>query len=163
MEKRHPSLGEKVASLAGQDLRSPMLGGAKMPTDDSKQTAANLLGRSQRSADVGPAPTVSQLKPQGPKLKEVAVKMPSNQGSLPELGQPKIAAAIRNDPLVQYLKKEAMQLDTNLDELLRGEAAQELTSAPPQVTKEYARRALDQQDDILDRMFSDYSKEPAKE
>lgn len=162
-DHRHLSLGQKVASMAGQDLRSPMLGGVKMPTDDSKQTAADLLERSQKSADVGPAPTALQLKPQGPKLKEVAVKMPSNQGSLPEIGQPKVATAIQNDPLVQFLKKEAMQLDTNFDEMLRGEPEKEQASAPPQVTKEYAKRALSQQDDFLERMFSDYSHEPAKE
>ena len=161
--ERHMSLGAKIASLGGQDLRLPMMGGTKFPTDDSKQTAAELLDRSRTAAEVGPAPTVLQLKPQGPKLKEVAVKMPSSQGSLPQIGESKLAQVIRNDPLVQYLKKEAELLPTNLDEMLEGDPALEQASAPPQVTKEFARRALDQQDDILDKLFGGYSQELPKE
>jgi hypothetical protein len=59
-----------------------------MPTDDSKQHAKSLLDKGQAAVELGPAPSIKQLAPQGPSIQEAAVKMPSTKGSIP-----KIAAA----------------------------------------------------------------------
>ena len=152
------SIGAKIASLAGQDLRAPLAGGTKMPTDDSKGPAENLLERSQTSAEVGPSPSLGQLNPRGPSIQDLAVKMPSTKGSLPKLGSQEmnLKDKIANDPLVRYLQKEGMQLEVNLDEMPKGQEEEELSAAPPQVPKEFAARALHQQDDLLAKLFGVY-------
>jgi hypothetical protein len=155
--KRQVSLGEKIASMSGQDLRTPFSGGTKFPTDDSKQPIAERLEQNQQVAEAGPAPA-PQLKPVAPTFKEVAVKMPSAKGSLPDIGQGKIAMAIRNDPLVQFLKKEAEQLDTNIEDLLKQHLPEPEVAEPPQASVQFSQRALDQQDDVLDQLFGAYSR-----
>lgn len=49
----------KKSSMAGQDLRTPVLGGTKLPTDDSKGFAQKKLNQS--SAEVGPMPKFGEL------------------------------------------------------------------------------------------------------
>jgi len=114
-------------SNEGQDLRMPVLGGTRFPTDDSKQYARQLLSKSKKSAEVGPAPTVQSLKPPGPTLQEIAPKSSSSTvGSLPKIG-----AAIMKDPLIEYLRKEAKQLDDNLTAMPTGKEEKSLTSESP--------------------------------
>lgn len=49
----------KRSSMAGQDLRTPVLGGTKLPTDDSKGFAQKKLNQS--SAEVGPMPKIGGI------------------------------------------------------------------------------------------------------
>lgn len=75
---------QKTASGAGQDLRMPILGGTRFPTDDSKSFAKQQLKSSQKVGEVGPTPSPKQLRPKGPSMK--------------------LGAAMSEDPLIQYLK-----------------------------------------------------------
>jgi hypothetical protein len=103
----------KVASMSGQDLRLPITGGMKFPTDDSKGFAKKNLEESQGKAEVGPAPLMAKLKPKGPTVQDVAPKpSTSTAGSLPKIGH-----AMQNDPLIVYLRKQAMQVEDNHDAL----------------------------------------------
>lgn len=110
------ALPSKTASLAGQDLRSPFMGGSKMPTYDSKSFAEKNLDMSKGKAEVGPAPLMSKLKPKGPTVQDVTARVSSSPaGSLPKIGY-----VMHNDPLIKFLKKEAaakeaMVLEDNED------------------------------------------------
>lgn len=75
----------KKASTAGQDLRAPILGGTKLPTDDSKGFAQKKLNQS--SAEVGPIPQPKKIA---------------------SIGDP--MDPIKTDPLVVWLK-HAQQLE----------------------------------------------------
>jgi hypothetical protein len=103
---------KKESALGGQDLRSLKGLASRFPTDDSKRFATKLLKGSQGTAEVGAIPSKASLTPPGPKLQNIAVRMPSPKGMLPKIGSAEgddmsIEEAIRNDPLVQYLKKQA--------------------------------------------------------
>ena len=101
----------KTASMPGQDLRLPITGGTKFPTDDSKSFAEKNLQESQGKAEVGPAPLMAKLKPKGPSVQDIAPKpSTSTAGSLPKIGH-----AMYNDPLIQYLRKQAMKVEDNHD------------------------------------------------
>jgi len=107
--KKGKDYGMKTAAMGGQDLRSfkPMAG--SFPTDDSKGHANKMLNQSQNAAEVGPNPAFTTLKPKGPKLQDITVKMPSPKGSLPKIGSAGgiMDEKIKNDPLIQYIRKEA--------------------------------------------------------
>jgi hypothetical protein len=102
---------QKTASSAGQDLRMPVLGGTKFPTDDSKSFAKQQLKSSQNVSEVGPVPSPKQLRPKGPTMK--------------------LGAAMSEDPLIQYLRKEAAPLDDNLTDMPTGKEEVEVTSECP--------------------------------
>jgi len=102
----------KEAALGGQDLRSFKGLVSRFPTDDSKRFAGKLLKGSQGLAERGPVPSKASLTPPGPKLQNIVPKMPSPKGSLPKIGSAggddmSIDETIKNDPLVQYMKKQA--------------------------------------------------------
>lgn len=59
----------KKSSSAGQDLRTPMLGGTKMPTDDSRGAAQKRL--SQSSAEVGPMPSPAKIAATGDPMSQI--------------------------------------------------------------------------------------------
>jgi len=104
---------EKKASQAGQDLRQDNFTGApRFPTEDSKTLSNQLLERSQKAAEVGPAPTSGRVgrESQGPTFKDVSPKMNTTMGSLPTFKKEGSAMPdITNDPLYQYIQKEAMK------------------------------------------------------
>ena len=100
----------KTASSAGQDLRMPILGGTRFPTDDSKSFAKKQLKASQKVSEVGPTPSPKQLRPKGPSLK--------------------LGAAMSDDPLIQYLK-EAAVLEDNLTDMPTGKEEVEVASECP--------------------------------
>lgn len=93
----------KLASLGGQDLRKPLMGGTKLPTDDSKGAAKKRLNAS--SAEVGPI-------------------MP-----FPKYGEP--MDPVSTDPLVIFLRKEAMALDDNESAMPKGDEVKPLSSEDP--------------------------------
>lgn len=110
-EKEHlevPANQEKLSSESGADLRVPLMGGTKFPTKDSSDFARKQLERTQNVAEV--------RLPKGPKLDEVTpdIKMPV---SMPKTGAD---MTIKNDPLVQYLKKCADVLEDNGEEMPLG-------------------------------------------
>ncbi len=114
-------------SQAGQDLRMPIMGGTRMPTDDSKSGARKLLAQSKGATEVGPMPSLSDLKPAGPTLDKIVPKVgPSTAGSLPKIG-----ADIMSDPLIQYLRKKAAILEDNLTAMPTSKDEKELVSHPP--------------------------------
>ena len=102
---------QKTASGAGQDLRMPVLGGTRFPTDDSKSFAKQQLKASQKVSEVGPVPSPKQLRPKGPSLK--------------------LGAAMSDDPLIQYLRKEAAALEDNLSSMPTGKEEAEAASECP--------------------------------
>jgi hypothetical protein len=136
----------KQASGSGQDLRTPVFGGTKFPTDDSKQYAQGLLTKSQKSLV-------------NPKLAEVGAYM--------------------NDPLVQYLKKQAEamvevgpdrrtaglnwskgyrphdkgELEYNEDDMPKGKEEFEMTSEPPVPTARMEEQGIDRWRGTLHQLF----------
>lgn len=129
---------EKSASMAGQDLRKPFMGGTKFPTMDSKSIPMQNLRASQRAAEVGPVPTPKQLRPKGPSIK--------------------YGADMSNDPLIQYLRKTAAVLDDNLEDMPTGADEGNLTSECPMPSGE-ARTAPAADKKLLGKLFSHPSKE----
>ena len=101
----------KTASGAGQDLRLPILGGTKFPTMDSKSLPMQRLRSSQKAAEVGPVPSQKKLAPKGPSMK--------------------LGAAMSDDPLIQYLRKEAAALEDNLSDMPTGQDEKGVTSECP--------------------------------
>lgn len=125
---------KKRASIPGQDLRKPAMGGAKFPTGDSLASAQKKLNQS--SAEVGPQPatTYSMMG----KMKKAAI------------GDPMYP--MTDDPLVLYLKKasveetakeqppltdllEGSKAKDNLENMPLGKSETELQSQPPEPTK----------------------------
>jgi hypothetical protein len=103
----------KQASMAGQDLRKGFVGNPRFPTADSKTLSNQLLAKSQKAAEVGPAPTSGRVgnESRGPTFKDAAPKMGTTMGSLPSFKKEGSAMSdIRNDPLSQYLVKNAAKL-----------------------------------------------------
>lgn len=92
---RAQTLLDKLSSESGADLRSPLMGGTKLPTGDSMSEAKKQL---QKHQSVGT-----------PKRKETTF-----ENIVPTYGTnflPKIGGAmdITQDPLVRYLKKHAAE------------------------------------------------------
>lgn len=142
----------KKASLPGQDLRLPVMGGTKFPTGDSLSGAKSLLTKSMGSAEVGPTPKFGRLSPPGPKIHEDAPTVPGAQNLMPKVGSD---MNIENDPLVQYLKKQAEDIpkkvtteqggtiSNNVADMPTGPGEKELTSDPPQPEGEHVDRSQD--------------------
>jgi hypothetical protein len=147
-------LFDKESSAGGQDLRLPVMGGTKFPTQDSIRPAKKQLQRS--SAEVGPQPasTYSEIG----KMKKVAA---SGDDMDPML----------DDPLVLFLKKAAVEetakeqppltglvegskLEDNLGNMPLGEEEQEATSQPPCPTPRMAARGHSQVSATTGELFS---------
>ena len=135
----------KKASQAGQDLRMPVMGGVKFPTDDSKSFSKGLLAKSKGSTEVGPTPSPKSLVPTGPSVASVT----GTQSSV----MPKIGAdmSIENDPFIRYLKKEGMQLDDNADSMSTSSGATERVSHDPHDAR--GDHAVAQTKALLDENF----------
>lgn len=129
---------QKTASGAGQDLRMPVLGGTRFPTDDSKSFAKQQLKSSQKVSEVGPTPSPKQLRPKGPSLK--------------------LGAAMSNDPLIKYLKKEAAALDDNLGSMPKGKEETEVASECPMPKGELTSQPARDKSQ-LGKLFDNPSKE----
>jgi hypothetical protein len=139
----------KTASDAGQDLRTPILGGTKFPTNDSKAYAKKQFELS--SAEVGPVqPSQKGAKLQDlvPKFKAAACKkmapyQQTRKGRRPIRAHNLVKKAgdpmdpITTDPLVQYLKKEAAEgkVDDNLSDMVVEPPEKPLTLECPCPTK----------------------------
>ena len=103
----------KQASMAGQDLRKNFVGAPRFPTEDSKTLSNQLLSKSQKAAEVGPAPTSGRVgkESSGPTFKDTAPKMGTTAGSLPTFKKEGSAMSnINVDPLTQYIQKQASLL-----------------------------------------------------
>jgi hypothetical protein len=154
----------KEASLAGQDLRLPVMGGTKFPTKDSLTGPKSLLTKSMGSAEVGPTPSFGSLSPSGPKIKDIAATVPGAPNLMPKVGSD--MTPIEKDPLVQYLKKQAAEdvpkkvttgeggtLESNEPNMPQQNEAQELASLPPQSTKEWSGKAMREVGSALSEFF----------
>lgn len=165
LKKTETSLREeKTASDAGQDLRLPILGGTKYPTNDSKQPIQSHLAKSKRRAEVGPTPTLARLKPTGPKVSEIVPTFDQNL-------MPKVSAAmsslIENDPLVRYLSKIAAEdappkkvttgesgaLPDNKEDMPTSKSDSELVSSPPEMPDELESQGQSQWKRYLQATF----------
>ena len=136
---------EKRSSQAGQDLRKPFVGGTKFPTDDSKSFSKGLLSKSKGSAEAGPTPSLKSLAPSGPSVAQIT----GTQSSvMPKIG---VDMSIRNDPLIRYLKKEAMQLEDNLGNMPTSPGETERVTHDPHATR--CGQAAAQAEKTLDEHF----------
>jgi len=142
---------EKIASMGGQDLRKGFMGmHTNFPTQDSKSLAKGLLNQSRKAAEVGPAPTVGKLNPKGPTVQDLTPSFPSNKGSLPKIGG---VMNYSEDPLVQYLKKQAEEM-TNINEMPQGDGKEEpQVDEDPEPTEEVTRGFVKKHTDYLGRLF----------
>lgn len=107
----------KKGSDAGQDLRTPIMGGTKFPTNDSKSFAKKQLQQSQGVA-------TPKLAPTAPIVPKVGISMS------------KAGEVMSNDPLMRYLKKTAMELKDNLSAMPTSPEVSEKTTEPPGPDKE---------------------------
>ena len=112
------NLLKKQSSTSGADLRLPVMGGTKFPTNDSLTQSKQLLKETQDVARPKMVrPTLHSVLPDYSKMSSVKEGQRMN---------------IADDPLVQYLKKQAAetpdppmapkanaegQIDTNKDEM----------------------------------------------
>jgi len=150
---------KKTSSDAGQDLRAPIVGGMKFPTNDSKQFAKKQLDMS--SAEVGAV----QPSTKGAKIQDIVPKMPATtkisaaktvanyqqtrKGRRPirvhnlvkKAGDP--MDPITTDPLVRYLRKQAQEnrVETNLSNMPTGPEEKELSTKCPCPTSELTGEA----------------------
>jgi hypothetical protein len=115
----------KESAQGGQDLRLPVMGGTKFPTDDSKTGPASLLSKSQGKAEVGPAPSMKSLAPGPPTIPQVTG---TTSSTMPKVGAD---MAIQNDPLMKYLKKQAEELKDNLEALPKSKPEKEMSTEDP--------------------------------
>lgn len=149
-------------NLTGRDNRTPFIGKTQFPTEGSKAKAKSLDSASKDVAEVGPAPLTSQLdKTHQMPLKEVMITMPTAKGSLPIVKQ--ACTKIQADPLVQYLKKHAQQLESNVDNMI--------ASLPPEIPMlrkdsdfvgTPAESKMQEQDALLKKLFSNYDSSAPK-
>jgi len=166
----------KKASVGGQDLRSPMTGGTKLPTDDSKGAAKSLLSASK--ADVGPMPKGDQ-----------SVTL----DAISPVPKPKWASAggnmdpVKNDPLLKYLEKKAEHghhvppltviidsegmLPDNIAQMLLGKEVERETTVRPNehqtlpmvighgvgVTESSHRKARKEEGEFMEENFPDFA------
>jgi hypothetical protein len=151
---------EKFAEEStGRDNRQPFAGGTRMPTLDSKSAANRLHNESTSNAEIGPAPNMGETDKTGINtLHSQAVKMPSPIGSLPKLGSA-MNDRLRDDPLVQYLKKHAAIIEDNLSKMPLGEEEFEMQSEPPDFSNSQAEEKIKEQDDLLRELFTNYPTE----
>ena len=123
---------EKTASLPGQDMRNPgaVAGRFKPPTQDSLSYSSSLLNQSM--ADSGPMANPTPSK--GATLSQLTPNYGTSKGSLP-----KTAAAETGEPLVDFLNKQAVALETNIGD---GPKTEEVGPSEAQIAaheKEYHR------------------------
>jgi len=144
--KQAPGKG-KFSSDSGQDLRLPILGGIKFPTNDSKKGPMSNLASSQAVSQAQPSKDLP-----GPTVQDIAPRIsPSTAGSLPKIGHD-----MRDDPLSQYLRKQAQPVETNEDEVPPEKIVEpEITSQQPQPATEDVRRGLDAYHACLENKFTD--------
>lgn len=134
---------EKKASVPGQDLRTPVMGGMRFPTQDSVESASRKL--QQSSAEVGPQPAPLYSAMGRTKKAEIGDFMDP----------------MMDDPLVLFLKKSAVEeeakeqppltglvegseLEANLSNMPMGKEEFELTSSSPKPTKRMIPTTPDQ-------------------
>jgi hypothetical protein len=145
---------KKTASMAGQDLRGQK---GMFPTDDSKQPAAALLNKSQKAAEVGPAPSFSKISPKGPSAAMLA-PMPA----MPKLAGVPMHTLIEDDPLVQYLQKHAEVLEDNANKMLTPKSVEsEHHEREWRLSEEANKRHHETRCDVLDELFVN-EKKPAR-
>jgi hypothetical protein len=155
-------LFDKKASMPGQDLRKPTMGGAKFPTSDSTQPASQKLDQS--SAEVG---TMPPSMSRGATLDDVVAAPPPKRkfASRGDSMNP-----MMDDPLVLFLKKSADntaeeqppltglvdgdQLKDNLDNMPLGKEVHELTSQPPVPTSRMHSKVRSDTYSAVEEMFS---------
>jgi hypothetical protein len=138
---------EKVASLAGQDLRTPFTGmNTNFPTADSTAFAANSLNQSK---------AVASPKP---------FKTPTIQSQAPTTGKagtlPKIGAAMNEytqDPLVQYLRKQAAKLEDNETDMETGQEEMSLKREDPEPCPGTVTDALNAHKKYLKDLFDHHA------
>jgi len=136
----------KKGSAPGQDLRLPVMGGTKFPTGDSIEYAKSLLDQSQRSAEVGSAPSINRLKPPGPKIKDIVPGVKGTKNLMPKLGE-------AMDPLVQYLAKQAQPVADNEDSVPKGKEVAPVAAEDPTADSKDVSRAKSDQSDALSEYF----------
>ena len=153
----------KKASLPGQDLRLPVMGGTKFPTKDSLAGPKSLLTKSLGKTEVGPAPSLSSLNPTGPGIKDIAPVPPGAPNLMPKVGSD---MNIENDPLVQYLKKQAEDIPKkvtpekggvmpgNIKDMKTGPGEKERTSEPPCPEKEHVDKSQKHTGSMLRELFT---------
>jgi len=135
---------QKTASPSGQDLRAEFKGGTKFPTGDSIEHARGLLQKSQAVSEVNATPMPVKMH---------TPKYGTTKGNLPTFKGASMDEKIKNDPLVQHLRKEA-----GLREEL---GADSVGMNPPQGDPDAARFSQSllesfnrHQDDTLTKLFS---------
>lgn len=143
----------KRASDAGQDLRTPIMGGTKFPTNDSKAYARKQFQMS--SAEVGPVQPSNKgakIDDLVPKFKTSACKkmapyQQSRKGRRPIRAHNLVKKAdpmdpILTDPLVRHLRKVAAEgkVDDNLTNMAVEPPPKPLASDCPCPTKEMSKR-----------------------
>jgi len=165
-------MGVKRASGAGQDLRHPVMGGTRFPTEDSKLFATSQLRQGQKAVE-------TMTRPSGPSINAIAAHSSSAKaGSLPKLG------SATDDPLIAYLRKHAQEkyeaagpvvagdertcgkdwpkgkreyttgeFEQNRDDMPRGKEEFELTSQPPIPTDRMAEVGIEPWRVMLREMF----------
>lgn len=120
----------KHGSLPGQDLRLPVLGGTKFPTQDSLDLPKKLLSTSQNIAEVGPNPSSKKLQATGPKVSDI---VPNTGG---RNVMPKLASLdeYSSDPLISYLKMkdESRTLNSNYGYDREGPSRKTPTTGSPE-------------------------------
>lgn len=148
---------QAVMNLTGRDNRTPFQGGTQFPTEGSKTKSDQLGQAAKNKAEVGPAPLMGTLdKTKMTTLQDVSVKMPSAKGSLPKLGA---AMSFQTDPLVQYIQKHAEEIKNNIDQMDLGEKEMALQSEPVDFSNSQAERKSKDDDELLKKLFTNYSRE----
>jgi hypothetical protein len=150
---------EAQANMTGRDNRTPFVGGTQFPTEGSKSKAQSLHRASVGKAEVGPAPLMGELdKTKMVPLGSVVPKMPTAKGSLPKIGGV-MPDKIASDPLVQYLKKHAKQIETNVDALATHKIERSLTDRDSDFEGTPAEAKKKEDDELLKKLFKNYGRE----
>jgi hypothetical protein len=141
----------KLSAMTGRDMRYTMPFPANPPTEDSKILANRRLSQSQKIGRPDPGRLGAPPKPPGPEIKDMTPPTPTTKGDLPKMG-----AAMSDDPLVQYLRKHAAELETNIEMMKK----EENRPAPrqdfdPHLTEEAVSSARKDRD-ILDDLFENH-------
>lgn len=143
-------------NLSGRDNRTPFVGMTQFPTEGSKAVAQKFDSAAKGAAEVGPAPLTPKLdRTNIVPLKEIIPSMPTAKGSLPIV---KKASRYDSDPLVQYLRKHAQQLESNVDSFVRVVYAAPLQSRDSDFIGTPAKKKMEEQDELLDKLFDNYDR-----
>lgn len=130
----------KKAAQSGADLRLPVMGGTKFPTNDSLASAKQTLKEHQDVA----------------KPKMVRPTMQPVYG----VNMPKFGSAFAGDPLVQYLKKTAAQVEDNEEDMKTGPVEKERVDHEPEFQRDTKTHSEWRQQ--LNELFSNKSGIKAK-